>query len=83
MNDTVVAIVSAFFVMGILAGIVAVVAMSVLRAARRGDPGDSGGPPDDRSHGPGGQPPYLLRDDASPDDHPRWPGDTDNDFSGR
>ena len=61
MNDTVVAIVSAFFVIGILVGIIAVVAMSVLRAERRGDPGD------------------LL--DDGPDRHPRWPGDSENDFS--
>src|SRR4029077_13781562 len=40
MNDTVVAIVSAFFVIGILVGIIIVVAMSVLRADRRRDPGD-------------------------------------------
>ena len=36
MNDTVVAIVGAFFIIGIAAGIIAVVAMSVLRAERRG-----------------------------------------------
>jgi hypothetical protein len=40
MNDTVAAIVSAFFVIGILVGIVAVIAMSVLRAEQRVDPGD-------------------------------------------
>ena len=62
MNDTVVAIVSAF-VIGILVGIIAVVAMSVLRADRRGDSGD------------------LL--ETGPDRHPRWPGDSGNDSSGR
>src|SRR6185312_7160217 len=40
MNDTVVAIVSAFFVIGIAAGIIAVVAMSLLRAERRGNRDD-------------------------------------------
>jgi hypothetical protein len=80
MNDTVVAIVSAFFVIGILAGIVTVVAMSVLRAGRRGDPGDSGGPPDDEPGGPRSGPRW---DDAGPDDHPRWPGGADSDFYGR
>ena len=40
MNDTVVAIVSAFFIIGIAVGIIAVVAMSVLRPERRGDQGD-------------------------------------------
>ena len=41
MNDTVVAIVSAFFIIGIIVGIVAVVAVSVLRADRRGNQGDT------------------------------------------
>jgi hypothetical protein len=63
MNDTVVGIVSAFFVIGILVGVIAVVAMSVFRGERRGDPGD------------------LL--DTGPDRHPRWPGDSENDFSDR
>lgn len=40
MNGAVVTIVSAFFVIGITVGIIAVVAMSNLRADRRGDPGD-------------------------------------------
>lgn len=78
MNGAVVAIVSAFFVIGILVGIIAVIAMSVLRAARRGDPG---GPLDYERRGPGGQPPDGWSD-ADPDDHPRWP-DADSDFGGR
>jgi len=80
MNDTVVAIVSAFFVIGIIVGLVTVVAVSVLRAGRRDHPGDSGGPPD---YEPGGPPSDPRRDDAGPDDHPRWPGGADNDFYGR
>jgi hypothetical protein len=68
MNDSVVAIVSAFFLIGIAVGIVAVVAMSVLRAERRGKPADPPGP---------------RWDDAGPDDHPGWPGGLDSDFSGR
>jgi hypothetical protein len=71
MNDTVVAIVSAFFLIGIIFGVIAVIGMSVLRADRRGDP-----------RGPG-EPPELNWDDTMPDDHPRWPGSVDNDFSGR
>lgn len=39
MNGTVVVVVSAFFVIGILVGAIAVVAMSVLRSGRRGRPG--------------------------------------------
>ena len=76
MNDTVVAIVSAFFVIGILVGIIAVVAMSVLRAERRGDPGDL---LDYETR----EPPGLPWDDTGPDRHPRWPGDSENDFSDR
>ena len=53
MNDTVVAIVSAFFIIGIAAGIIAVVAMSVLRAERRGNRGDYADPVDDDPYGPG------------------------------
>ena len=79
MNDTVVAIVSGFFVIGILVGIIAVVAMSVLRAGRRGGPGDL---PDYEPREPG-EPPGYPWDDTGPGRHPRWPGDADNDFSGR
>ena len=76
MNDTVVAIVSAFFVIGILVGIIIVIAMSVLRAERRGYPGDLG---DYETR----ERPGLPWDDAGPDRHPRWPGDDDGDFRGR
>ncbi len=69
MNDSVVAIVSAFFIIGITVGIIAVVAMSALRAGRQGNPGNQGDPPD------------VGRDDAGPDDHPHWPGDVDSDFN--
>jgi hypothetical protein len=76
MNDTVVAIVSAFFVIGILVGIIAVVAMSVLRAERRRDPGDL------LDYEPREPPDYPWAD-TEQDRHSRWPGDSDNDFSGR
>jgi hypothetical protein len=68
MNDTVVAIVSAFFIIGIAVGTIAVVAVSALRADRRGKSADPPGP---------------RWDDAGPDGHPRWPGGADNDFYGR
>lgn len=83
MNDTVVVIVSAFFIIGIAVGIIAVVVLSVLRAERRGDQGDYAGPFDDDPYGPGEPPPVLGRDDTVRDGHPRWPGDADSDFSGR
>ena len=79
MNGAVVAIVSAFFIIGITVGIIAVVAVSALRADRPRDPGD---PPEYGPRGPGEQPPDPDWDDAGPDDRPRWPGDVDNDFSG-
>jgi hypothetical protein len=77
MIGTVVVIVSAFFVIGIVVGIIAVIAMSVLRG-RRGDPA---GPLDYERRGPGGQQPGRWID-ADPDD-PRWPGDADDDAGGR
>jgi hypothetical protein len=76
MNDTVVAIVSAFFVIGILVGIIIVVAMSVLRAERRGDPGDL------LDYEPR-EPPGLAWDDTGRNGRSRWPGEAGNDFSDR
>jgi len=78
MNDTVAAIVSAFFIIGIVVGIIAVVAMSVLRAERRGGQGDHAEPFDDPY-----EPPESYRDGRDPGPHRRWPSDTDNDFSDR
>ncbi len=77
-NDTVVAIVSAFFVIGIAVGVIAVAALPVLRAGRRRDPGD---PPGYEPPRPGEPPPGPRWGDAGPDDPPRWPGDAGNDFS--
>ena len=80
MNDSVVAIVSAFFIIGITVGIIAVVAMSALRADRRGNPS---GPLEYGPRGPGHQPSGLgmTGDDAGPNDHTRWPGDAGSDFN--
>jgi len=78
MNDSVVAIVSAFFIIGITVGIVAVIAMSVLRAGR---PGRQGHRMEYGPRGRGEQLPDPGWDDAGPDGHPRWPGDVDSDFS--
>jgi hypothetical protein len=76
MNGTVVAIVNAFFVIGILVGIIATIAISVLRAERRDDPADLlDYEPRER--------PSLPWDDTGPNRRPRWPEDADNDFSGR
>ena len=77
MNGSVVAIVSAFLIIGVAVGIIAVLALSALRTDRRGNP------PGPRGYGPGrlGEPPaYRGWDDAGPDDHRRWPGDVDNHF---
>jgi hypothetical protein len=78
MNGAVVAIVGAFFIIGITVGIIAVVAVSVLRADRSRDPSDL---PEFGPRGPGEQPPEAGWDDAGPGGHPRWPGGVDNDFS--
>jgi hypothetical protein len=82
MNDTVVAIVSAFFVIGILVGIIIVVATSVLRAERRGDPGDLLDYEPREPRGPR-EPPGLAWDGTGRNGRSRWPGDADNDFSDR
>jgi hypothetical protein len=79
MNDTVVAIVSAFFIIGIAAGIIAVVAMSVLRAERRGNRDDDYAD----AYGPDEPPQGSGWDDTMPDGHPRWPGESGTDFRGR
>ena len=78
MNDSVVVIVSAFFIIGITVGIIAVVAMSALGADRRGNPS---GPPEYGPRGPGKQPSGPDWDDAGQNDHPRWPEDADSDFN--
>lgn len=78
MSDTVIAIVSAFFIIGITVGIIAVVAMSALRTERRGDQGGNAGPFDDSD-----APADPDWDDPDSGQHRRWPVDTGNDFSGR
>lgn len=86
MNDSVVAIVSAFFVIGITVGVIVVIALSVLRAERRRNPRDHDAQGDPLGHGPGRPGKRSPRSgwaDADTDDHPSWPGDLDNDFSGR
>ncbi len=77
MNGSVVGIVSAFLIIGVAVGIIAVLALSALRVDRRGNP-----------HGPRGHGPRRLSeppthrgwDEAGPDDHPRWPENVDNHF---
>jgi len=82
MNGAVVAIVSAFFIIGITVGVIAVVAMSARRGGRPGRPGDPGGPMEYGPRRTGQQLPDSDWDDAVPDDHSSWPGHTNNDFSG-
>ena len=76
MNDQVVAIVSAFFIIGIFGGVIAVIALSAIRAHRPGRPGAQ---PDYGRGGPS-EPGWRV---TAPEDRPRWPGDDDTDFSGR
>ena len=78
MNGSVVAIASAFFVIGITVGIIAVVAISVLRASHLSQPGHPGNP---LEHEPGEEPPDAHWDDAAPRDRQSWPGEVGNDFS--
>ena len=72
MSDALIAVIAVFFVIGITVGIVAVLALSELRANRRREPAR---PPEDWPGPPGAEPPDV--------DDPRWPGDADTDFSGR
>jgi hypothetical protein len=84
MSDAVLAIVGAFFVIGILVGIVVVVAASAFRADRLGGQDGPEGPVTGQPPGfgePVGLDPYW--DDDSPDEQSGWPGDTGSDFSGR
>jgi hypothetical protein len=87
MSDSVVAIVSAFFLIGITVGVIAVIALSALQADRRGDPDDDlddpGDPLDFGSPGPDDPPPDPRWNNAGSHGHSRWPGDVDNDFSGK
>jgi hypothetical protein len=83
MNDTVVAIVSTFFIIGIAAGIIAVVAMSVLRAERRGNRDGYIDAVDENPYRRGEPTQGSGWDDTTPDGHPRWPGESDTDFRGR
>lgn len=79
MSDTVVAIVGIFFIIGILVGIVTVVAAAVLRADRRNhqdDPDDLPASRARRTAGPGLGRPWLRP-------APALAGDTGNDFSDR
>lgn len=87
MNDTVVGIVSAFFVIGIAVGIILVIAVSVLRAERRRDLGDllDYEPRGPRPPGEPGsfEPGSFARRGTARGGRPYWPGDADNDFSSR
>jgi hypothetical protein len=79
MNDQVVAIVSAFFVIGIVVGVITVIALSARRAYRSIGRGYQGDRPEYGLSGPS----ERDREVTVPEDWPRWPGDDDNDFSGR
>jgi FtsZ-interacting cell division protein ZipA len=85
MNDTVVAIVSAFFIIGIVVGIIAVVAMSVLHGERRGNQAKRRGDQRDRaeSYDDPYEPSGSGWDDLDSGPRRRWPGETDNDLSDR
>lgn len=80
MNDSVVAIVSAFFVIGITVGVITVVAMSALRTDRQGRRGRQGRPLEYGADAFDELPPDPSWDDADPDDYPRWPANADHHF---
>ena len=78
MSDAVVVIVSIFFIFGITVGIITVIALAVLRP-RHPDGPDTRDELDSSGYGPSD----LDLDGSDPGYRSRWPGDTDNDFSGR
>jgi hypothetical protein len=82
MSDAVVVIVGIFFIFGITVGIITVVALAVLRPRQPDDP-DTRDELDGSGYGPYETPSDLDLDGSGPRDRSRWPGDTDNDFSGR
>ncbi len=83
MSGLLITIVGVFFTVGITVGVITIIALSALRAGRRGQP----------RYGPEQQPGYAasrpgeLPAEPGPDgtvlEEPRWPGDADNDFSSR
>jgi hypothetical protein len=82
MNDTF-GVIVIVFIIGILVGMIAVVAISALWANRRGGQGNLEYPLDYLARGPGEPPAILPWDNAGRDNYPRWPGDADNDFRSR
>jgi hypothetical protein len=80
MSDAVVVIVSVFFIFGITVGIITVIALAVLRPRQPDDP-DTRNELDGSEYGPYETPSDL--DGSDPGHRSRWPGDADNDFSGR
>jgi hypothetical protein len=69
MNTAVVIVVGLFFAIGIIVGIVIVIAMAGIRSERRAEPVDP------RWHQRGGRDPQPS-DPLADDERPGWPGDS-------
>jgi len=80
MNASVEVIMGLFFIIGIMVGVITVVAMSALRQDRQARRGRRGRPPQYERFG---QPPDRGWEGAEPDDRPRWPGEADGGYHGR
>lgn len=79
MNVSVVVIVGLFFIIGIMVGAIAVVAMAAFRSDRSGRLVNQ---PESEPDGNGRQPGPDL-EDVELHDRPRWPGDVDHGYYGR
>jgi hypothetical protein len=86
-GDIVALIIVLFFVIGVIVGCIAVVALSAIRrdralASGKSDPSvlQDGDDPDDYRTGAAGVAGHwdgITSDGTTPNDRPRWPGDTD------
>jgi hypothetical protein len=73
MNVAVVIVVGLFFAIGVIVGVIIVIAMAGIRSERRAEPGDP------RRHERGGrdvQPSDPMEDYQASDERPGWPGDS-------
>jgi hypothetical protein len=81
MSGLLITAIGVFFAVGITVGVITIVALSTVRAERRGQPGyERRYELDYQANQPAAPPAGAGRDRTVHQDHPRWPGDADNDL---